>query len=117
MLVQDLINNDMKIKGANSRKNNGKFSDSLDRYLKTGEYDDDYEDEVEEVHVKDKYKKNYDYLYDMKRFYVLLHRGLEYLDEEALNYYLTSNSIVELDKPLDNEIVKSLNLNYKKIAM
>ena len=53
----------------------------------------------------------------MRRFCVLLHRGLEYLPEETLKYYLNSNEIVDLDKPLDKDIGKSLSLSSKKVAI
>ena len=111
-LVQDLINNDIKNKSANSRSNRNRYEDSFERYLKTGEYgdEDDYDDCTQEVYVKEKYKRNYDYLYDMRRFYVLLHRGLEYLPEETLNYYLNSSDVVQLDKPLDGKDNQTLKL-------
>jgi len=114
-LVQDLINNDKKNKSNSSRNNISRYEDPLDRYLKTGEYDED--DETPVVYSKPKFEKNYDYLYDMRRFCVLLHRGLEYLPEETLKLYLNSNEIVDLDKPLDKDIGKSLNLSPKKVAM
>lgn len=46
----------------------------------------------------------------MRRFYVLLHRGLEYLPEETLNYYLNSSDVVQLDKPLDGKDNQTLKL-------
>ena len=103
-LVQDLVNNDMKIKSANARSNSDRFDDPLERYMKTGKYDDDYEDDIPQIHVKEKYKKNYDYLYDIRRFYLLLHRGLEYLPEEVLNYYLNSQEIVQPDQEINQDI-------------
>lgn len=105
-LVQDLINNDIKNKSANSRSSSNEYDDPLERYIKTGKYeeDDDYEDEAPQMYVKERYKKNYDYLYDIRRFYLLLHRGLEYLPEEVLKYYLNSQEIVQPDQEIDQNI-------------
>ena len=68
-----------------------------------GQYDEDDETE-QEVYVQDKYKRNYDYLYDMRRFYALLHKGLEFLPEETLRYYLNSQDIVGVAQPLSKDI-------------
>ena len=94
-LVQNLISNDMKKK--NTRKiDTRSYEDQYRDYKRTGRIDgyddyDDYDDyeEKQKVHVKEKHKRIYDYLYDSTRYDALLHRGLEYLDENELQERLT----------------------------
>ena len=51
---------------------------------------------VRKNHVKEKYQRTYDYLYDMTRYDALLHRGLEYLEESELKDRLTGKVVEEL---------------------
>lgn len=109
-LIQDLIRNDQKNKSRTSRS--GRDLDDpmyqYRRYKETGRLDSDfdYEDEefdldenfmpVRKNHVKEKYQRTYDYLYDMTRYDALLHRGLEYLEESELKDRLTGKVVEEL---------------------
>ena len=77
-------------------------------YLQTGRLDfneyeeDDYSDldenfmPAKKVYIKEKYKRNYDYLYDMTRYDTLLHRGLEYLSEDEFQDRLTGKVVDKL---------------------
>lgn len=87
-LIKDLINNDFKMKSQNKRKL--QEEDQLEKYLRTGFYDEFDEDEIV---VKTKWQKKseetYSYLYDESRYNFLLHRGLEFLDSEVLKSNLS----------------------------
>jgi 16S rRNA (adenine1518-N6/adenine1519-N6)-dimethyltransferase len=96
-LAQNLITNDMKKKNTSNRDRRSyedQYRDYMNaKYYNYDNYDeyDDYDEYEEErkIYVKEKHKKVYDYLYDSKRYLVLLNRGLEYLPEEKLQSYLT----------------------------
>ena len=90
-LIQDLIRNDQNNKARTSRSGRD-LDDPMYQYrlyLQTGRLDfneyeeDDYSDldenfmPAKKVYIKEKYKRNYDYLYDMTRYDTLLHRGLD----------------------------------------
>lgn len=87
-LLQDLIRNDSKIKGAKASKNRFE-EDPYETYLRTGRYEDvdDFEEDEEDVVVTKTQRKaaeKYAYLYDEKRYNALLHRGLEYIPKHEL---------------------------------
>ena len=110
-LYQDLIRNDQNNKARSSRSGRD-LDDPMEqyrRYKETGRLDSDfdsYDDEdydldenfmpVKRVHVKEKYMRTYDYLYDMTRYDALLHRGLEYLEEDELKDRLTGRVVEKL---------------------
>lgn len=85
-LLQDLVKNDSKIKGAKASRNC--FEEDLYKvYLRTGRYDDYDELEEDTVVVTKTQKKaaeKYAYLYDEKRYNALLHRGLEFVSKDEL---------------------------------
>lgn len=85
-LLQDLIRNDSKIKGAKASRKHFE-EDPYESYLRTGRYDLDNFEEEEEVVVTKTQKKaseKYAYLYDDRRYNALLHRGLEFASKEEL---------------------------------
>ena len=96
-LMQNLISNDMKRKSTQSidrRSYEEQYRDyKRNSIISAYDYEDydDYEDYEEEpiVHVKEKHKKIYDYLFDSIKYDVLLHRGLEYLNETELQARLS----------------------------
>ncbi len=114
-LIQDLIRNDQKNKARTSRaskydddpmeqyriyKATGRLDRDLFDHNDYDDFDDDYDlDEnfmpVKPVHVKEKYKRNYDYFYDMTRYDALLCRGLEYVDEVDLHNRLSGKNVIE----------------------
>lgn len=82
-LIKDLIRNDAKMKSSTGKYAKDKSLDDYERYLKTGRYDFE-EDELEEEKKVTKWNKKsdgiYSYLYDERRYSVLLNRGLEFLE-------------------------------------
>lgn len=109
-LIQDLIRNDQNNKARTSRSGRD-LDDPMYQYRlykQTGkldfkEYeDDDYSDlddnfmPENSIHIKEKYKKTYDYLYDMTRYDALLHRGLEYLSEDEFQDRLSGKVVDKL---------------------
>lgn len=109
-LIQDLIRNDQNNKARTSRSGRD-LDDPMYQYrlyLQTGRLDfneyeeDDYSDldenfmPAKKVYIKEKYKRNYDYLYDMTRYDTLLHRGLEYLSEDEFQDRLTGKVVDKL---------------------
>lgn len=96
-LMQNLISNDMKRKSTQSidrRSYEEQYRDyKRNSIISAYDYEDydDYEDYEEEpiVHVKEKHKKIYDYLFDSIKYDVLSHRGLEYLNETELQARLS----------------------------
>lgn len=81
-LIKDLIRNDAKMKSSTGKYAREKPLDDYERYLKTGSYDFE-EDEFEEERKVTKWNKKsdeiYSYLYDERRYSILLNRGLEFL--------------------------------------
>lgn len=81
-LIKDLIRNDAKMKSSTGKYAREKSLDDYERYLKTGSYDFE-EDEFEEERKVTKWNKKsdeiYSYLYDERRYSILLNRGLEFL--------------------------------------
>ncbi len=107
-LVQNLITNDIK-KKSNHNVDRRSYEEQYRDYKRSGRtsYYDDYEnyddyDDYEEikpkVHVKEKHKKIYDYLYDSTRYNALLYRGLEYLDEDELQERLSGKEPEKVEK-------------------
>lgn len=82
-LIKDLIRNDAKMKSSTGKYARDKSLDDYERYLKTGNFDFE-EDEFEEERKVTKWNKKsdeiYSYLYDERRYSVLLNRGLEFLE-------------------------------------
>lgn len=118
-LIQDLIRNDQNNKARTSRSGRD-LDDPMEqyrRYKETGRLDSDfdYEDEefdldenfmpVRQNYVKEKYKRTYDYLYDMTRYDALLHRGLEYLEESELKDRLTGKVVEELPEVKGKRVI------------
>ena len=97
-LVQDLIRNDISIKSRNANGGRRHNYSGFDRYYYGSKliYDiDDLDDETEdniyndfEDKTNNKFAKKYDYMYDLIRYYVLLQRGLEYLEPDKLQEML-----------------------------
>ena len=86
-LVQDLIRNDILIKSRNQKQNT--FRSESNYFQDSNFMDSDYQDfEYRKKTSKDKFAKKYEYMYDSKRYDVLLHRGLEYIDSKELQEML-----------------------------
>ena len=88
-LIKDLIRNDSAMKGSRISNNRHPINDSYEYYLKTGKYDFDEEmDDEEKLSISTKWQKRseetYAYLYDQRRYNILLHRGLEFLETAEL---------------------------------
>ena len=88
-LIKDLIRNDSAMKGSRISNNRHPINDSYEYYLKTGKYDIDEEmDDEEKLSISTKWQKRseetYAYLYDQRRYNILLHRGLEFLETAEL---------------------------------
>ena len=97
-LVQDLIRNDSKIKSRN-RNNNRTNDTDYSKYFVNGkfEYISEYEedDEIEEEYSYErnpKFEQKYQYMYESVAYETLLHRGLEYMDNEELQQLLKGES-------------------------
>ena len=107
--MQDLIRNDVSIKSRNSSRNRDNFDDDYAKYF-TGnrvayniqdfllddeqsdlwdmdDVDSDY-DETSVVSSRAKFEKKYDYMYDSRKYDILLQRGLEYIEPEELQNML-----------------------------
>lgn len=84
-LLQDLVRNDSKIKGAKASKTRFE-EDPYEAYLRTGRYEEDELEEETMVVTKTQKKaaKKYAYLYDERRYNALLHRGLEFIPKDEL---------------------------------
>ena len=119
-LIQDLIRNDQNNKARTSRSGRD-LDDPMYQYRlykQTGKLDfeeyeeDDYYDldddfmPVKSIHIKEKYKKIYDYLYDMTRYNALLHRGLEYLSEDEFQDRLSGKVADKLPEVKTKKIIK-----------
>lgn len=79
-LVQDLIRNDAKVKGARSQARQTRYDDPLESYKRFGILDDEMEDdELQRPKTKSQKKseEKYAYLFDSRAYSVLLKRGLE----------------------------------------
>lgn len=79
-LVQDLIRNDAKVKGARSQARQTRYDDPLENYKRFGILDDEMEDdELQRPKTKSQKKseEKYAYLFDSRAYSVLLKRGLE----------------------------------------
>lgn len=98
-LVQDLIRNDISIKSGNQRQRYNKNELDYSQYFVGGNFiynpddflEDEYEEDAFEEQInrgKEKIKKKYEYMYDSKKYDVLLHRGLEYVDSQELQEML-----------------------------
>lgn len=106
-LVQDLIRNDVNIKSRNhSASRNGRYAeDDISAYFVGGRFvmpsyeddSDDYDYEEEVVTSKSKFEAKYDYMYDDTQYKALLHRGLEFLDEDELHILLGNLHKVQPD--------------------
>ena len=119
-LIQDLIRNDQNNKARTSRSGRD-LDDPMYQYRlyqQTGKLDfseyeeDDYSDlddsfmPVKSIHIKEKYKRIYDYLYDMTRYDALLHRGLEYLSEDEFQDRLSGKVVDKLPEVKTKKITK-----------
>ena len=79
-LVQDLIKNDAKVKGARTQARQTRYYDPLESYKRFGILDDEMEDdELQKPKTKNQKKaeEKYAYLFDSRACSVLLKRGLE----------------------------------------
>ena len=86
-LVQDLIRNDILIKSRNQKQST--FRSESNYFQNSNFMDSDYQDfEYRKKTSRDKFAKKYEYMYDSKRYDVLLHRGLEYIDSKELQEML-----------------------------
>jgi len=104
-LVQDLIRNDINIKSRNNAAHGRRYDeDDVSRYFVGSRFvmpdiDDDPEDdwEYEEAALasKSKFAAKYDYMYDQTQYSALLHRGLEFLEEDELHILLGNLQKVE----------------------
>lgn len=86
-LLQDLVRNDAKVKGAKSQaKQNRYFEESYKKWNSISDYDFEY-DEEETPKPKTKTQKKseakYSYLFDSRAYEVLLNRGLEQINHET----------------------------------
>ena len=95
-LVQDLMRNDAKIK-SRSRSNNRNNDMDYSKYFVNGkfEYVSEYEEEDDDEYVcmkNTKFEQKYKYMYESSAYETLLHRGLEYMDNEELQQLLKGKS-------------------------
>lgn len=89
-LLQDLIRNDAKLKGAKSQAKQGKYIErpyTTSKFAFDYDYDDDYDDDEEEFQrpktkTQRKSEEKYAYLFDSRAYDVLLKRGLEFIEHE-----------------------------------
>lgn len=84
-LVQDLIRNDAKVKGARTQARQTRYDDPLENYKRFGILDDEMEDdELQRPKTKSQKKseEKYAYFFDSRAYNVLLKRGLENVKHE-----------------------------------
>lgn len=87
-LLQDLIRNDSKIKGERA-KSIRQINDPYELFKQTGEYEEDFEEvEIRKTKAQKKAEDKYSYLYDERRYNVLLKRGLEYIKPQEFKQML-----------------------------
>ena len=98
-----MIRNDIGIKSRNIRKRQQRESyGDISKYFVGNKFvynpDEDYQDECDDYEQvnfsKSKFEKKYDYMYDSKKYDVLLHRGLEYVDDSELQQMLGNETEV-----------------------
>lgn len=88
-LLQDLVRNDAKVKGAKKQVKQGRyFQESYKNRKSISGYDFDYDDEEEEMQrpktkTQLKSEAKYSYLFDSRAYKVLLNRGLEHIEHET----------------------------------
>ena len=84
-LVQDLIRNDAKVKGARAQARQSRYTDPLEHYKRQGLLEEEMDDdEICRPKTKNQKKseEKYAYLFDARAYEVLLKRGLENIEHE-----------------------------------
>lgn len=84
-LLQDLIRNDAKVKGARAQARQSRYDDPLETYKRLGLLEEEMdEEEIQRPKTKNQKKseEKYAYLFDARAYEVLLKRGLENIKHE-----------------------------------